>query len=72
MRPGGYPCWLYNAAGARLFQSEAEHLAALGDWYESPADVPAEMVIPVLVSREEPAAQAGAKAKPIVGKLSKG
>lgn len=40
MRAGGYPCWLYDAAGGHLFKSEEEHKAYGGVLYESPADVP--------------------------------
>lgn len=40
-----YPCWAYGSAGAVLFRSEAEFSAAEGDWYDTPADVPAEAIV---------------------------
>lgn len=41
MRAGGYPCWLYSASGPLMVLDEAHHESLEGDWYESPADVPA-------------------------------
>ncbi len=41
MKANGYPCWLYSADNCVLVHSEDDENALVGDWYESPADVPA-------------------------------
>lgn len=59
-----YPKWVYNAAGGVIVQDKAEHDALEGDWYESPADVPApgaEAPVAESVARAELVAAAEAK-----------
>jgi len=54
-----YPKWLYSVDKALIVQDEAEHQALEGNWYESPADIPAPEA--EAVARAELIAQAEAK-----------
>lgn len=47
MNGGGYPACFYSATGSVIVKNEAEHEALEGDWYDSPADVPAPAVVAV-------------------------
>ncbi len=54
-----YPKWLYSAGASLIVANEDDHAALEGDWYESPADVPAPGSGPV--GRDALLAQAEAK-----------